>query len=120
MLDSFNTSGQAQQVVKVWSQYMLPLMSTFEPLFHVVMAIIFAGYDQTLRKRNATVSRQVYLQKHKAISKLRARLSQADAVPDDGVILTMLYLSVSLSRNWPFIMPFTLTSLSAASGQRLG
>ena len=99
MLNSFNTSDQANEVINLWSQYLCPLMSTFEPLFHVVMAIILEGYDSVTRatRRQVIVWREVFRQKHKAISKLRSRLSQPDAVADETIILTMVYLSVSPS-----------------------
>lgn len=86
-------------------------MSTYEPLFHALMAIVLEGYSRVI----VAISAEVLLQKHKAISKLRALLTRSDAVADDGAILTMLYLSVSLRADGPLRYLIQLTQVSTAA-----
>jgi hypothetical protein len=75
-------------------------MSRFQDVFHIIVAVLVATHDILINDTSAlgfhNVRPEVLREKGIAISKLRERLSLPGAEADDGAILTILFLSVSI------------------------
>jgi Fungal specific transcription factor domain len=86
--------NSAYGVVNLWARYLLPLMAQSEAFFHAVVAIMTATRHYVDRTNHLTEFPDILSHRQRAITKLRSRLSQANALADDAAVLTILFLCV--------------------------
>ena len=111
-------------VLSIWSRYLLPAMSQCEDFFHAIAATLTVARIYMAESDAREKHEDVYYHRINAISKLRRRLSQADAMADDSAVLTMLFLGFldkglgdTVAQNIHLNQALTLVGLrSGASG----
>jgi hypothetical protein len=72
--------------------WLLEQLSKCESLFNIIVAHMKALHDSVTRPEDEP-RREVDMHKNRAISLLRERMLQPHAAEDDGVVLTIIYLS---------------------------